>query len=365
MLHSMKLVPGIAWQLAGSPPQALDARLLPLLAALRTRTSLGAAALALGVSYRAVWNLLRTYHRHAGVPLVTLERGRGARLAPAGEALLTADAAARDRLQHALTRLTVEIGAPELRAPLSMTLRIVASHDLALAALRDALSIANGVQLEVAFKGSLEALAEYAAGRAEIAGFHMPVGRGTARAQIPFLRWLHRGRDRLIHFVEREQGLILPRGNPRRVRTLRDIATRRLTFVNRQRGSGTRLLIDGLLARSAVNHEALAGYNLEEHTHSAVAATVAAGRADAGFGVGAAAAEYGLTFVPLVRERYYFAVRTATLRTAPVERLIAALRGPMFAAVVSRLAGYDATGAGTVLPERVLPSTGARRTAQR
>ena len=117
-------------------------------------------------------------------------------------------------------------------------------------------------------------------------------------------------RDKLIRFVDREQGLILPRGNPARVRSLRGVVERKLRFINRQRGSATRLLIDRMLAdERRSTPSALEGFGNEEFTHPAVAATVASGGADAGFGLRAAAAEYGLAFVPLVRERYFLAVR--------------------------------------------------------
>ncbi len=109
--------------------------------------------------------------------------------------------------------------------------------------------------------------------------------------------------------MDREQGLILARGNPAQVRHLRDVADRRLRFVNRQRGSGTRLLIDRMIADERIDVSTLEGFGNEEFTHPAVAATVASGGADAGFGLRAAAAEYGLAFVPLVRERYYLALR--------------------------------------------------------
>ena len=123
----------------------------------------------------------------------------------------------------------------------------------------------------------------------------------------------------------------------------------RSTFVNRQRGSGTRLLIDRLLADESVDPTALAGYANEEFTHAAVAATVASGAADAAFGLRAAAAEYGLAFVPRIRERYYLAVHARALTAPAVTMLIAALQGPIFERIVRRLPGYRGDGAGTVL----------------
>ena len=132
----------------------------------------------------------------------------------------------------------------------------------------------------------------------------------------------------LIRFAEREQGLMLATGNPKRIRGLADLARKDLQFVNRQRGSGTRLLFDELLAQQGVDATAIGGYRDEEFTHLAVAVSVAAGRADAGFGVHAAAARFGLDFIPLQRERYWFAVRARNVGDAPLERFRAALAGP-------------------------------------
>jgi molybdate-binding protein len=149
--------------------------------------------------------------------------------------------------------------------------------------------------------------------------------------------------------VDRDQGFILPRGNPARVRNFADLARKRLRFVNRQRGSGTRVLIDRLLSDEGIDHGALLGYANEEFTHAAVAATVACGAADAGFGLRAAAADHGLAFVPRVREHYYLAVRAKALATREVGGLIEALRGAGFARIAGRLPGYRCAGAGAVL----------------
>ena len=175
--------------------------------------------------------------------------------------------------------------------------------------------------LELRFVGSLVALEEFARGGADAAGFHVPAGTRMRDDAAAYLRFLSPRRDRLIRFVEREQGLILPRGNPARVRNFRDVAERGLRFVNRQRGSGTRLLIERHLDDEGVAPASLAGYANEEYTHAAVAATVASGGAEAGFGLRAAAAEYRLAFVPLVRERYFIAVRTADIATPAVVAL--------------------------------------------
>jgi putative molybdopterin biosynthesis protein len=348
----MRVVPTLSWTLATDPVEALDLRLAPLLEAIGAAGSLAAAVADCRMSYRAAWGLLREYQRKLGVPLVVLERGRGARLAPAGETLISGQRAAEQRLARILPGLAVELTsatAREKQRPANAQLGIAASHDLALAALRDALPGAARLSLDVTFMGSLHALEQFAAGRVDMAGFHIAPSLHNARDLAPFRRLLHARRDRLIRLFDRDQGFILPRGNPARVRNFADVARKRLRFVNRQRGSGTRVLIDRLLADEGVDAGSLAGYANEEFTHAAVAATVASGAADAGFGLRAAAAEYGLAFVPRVRERYYLAVRAKTLATPAVGRLIEALQGAALGHIMGRLPGYRRAGAGTVL----------------
>jgi molybdate-binding protein len=233
-----------------------------------------------------------------------------------------------------------------------------------LTALSEALPDTSAVALDVSVMGSLNALREFGEGRTDIAGFHVPIGAHAAWDREPFLEWLVPRRDTLIRFVDREQGLILARGNPARVRSLRGVVERKLRFVNRQRGSATRILIDRMLAEAQIEPSELEGFGNEEFTHPAVAATVASGGADAGFGLRAAAAEYGLAFVPLVRERYFLAVRAKDASKPPLIRLIDALKSPAFSRRVRRLPGYYPEAAGSLMGVDALaagPAPKARR----
>jgi len=346
----MKLVPSVTWKFAGPAGADLDARLIPLLEAIAATGSLAAAVIEQGQSYRAGWGLLRDCQRELGVQLVELERGRGARLAAAGTQLLDAHREARRRLAPTLAALAVTLG-EKRTAPRHVPRRVLvvaASHDLALAELRELLPAETGTKIELSVMGSLHALEQFAAGRAALAGFHVALDAQDATAIAPFRRWLNARRDRLIRFVDREQGLILPRGNPARVRGFKDLARLRLRFVNRQAGSGTRILIERCIADAGLAAHSLPGFAREEFTHPAVAATVASGAADAGFGLRAVAAEAGLAFVPLVRERYYLAVRAAALDDAAIAALLSCLRGRSFAVLARGLSGYDAAQAGSV-----------------
>lgn len=342
----MRLTPTLSWSAGADRPTPIDPRVFDLLARIASQGSLRAAAGAVGIPYRTAWGLLQDMEQTFGGPLVGFQRGRGASLTTDGATLLRADEDGRKRLSRYFDAMAVEIG-PRIarsRGGGPPVLRFAASHDPALVALQDALPAAAGVRLNIEFCGSLEALARFRTGEVDIAGFHfVPGDVETAR---PFLRFLRPSRDRLLRFVDRDQGLIVARGNRHRVKSLADVINRHLRFVNRQAGSGTRVLIDSQLARDGLAAGKLRGYDCEEFTHAAVAATIASGRADVGFGVAAAAAEYDLGFVPVAREHYYFAVREAMLRSAPIAALRSSLAGPIFKELVGHMTGYDAKHSG-------------------
>jgi len=337
----MRLLPRIVWTPddGGAP---LDPRLPVLLAAVAERGSLAAACDAAGLPYRSAWGLVRDAGERLGRPLVTMERGRGARLTADGEAWLAAHGAALRRLGDNALALG------DRRAAVLPVLRIAASHDIALAQLRDALPASGPLRVDLAFMGSVEALDAYARGRADLAGFHVAPELLHDAAFAGLRRALRPARDRLVRFAQRDQGLIVPAGNPRRVRSLADVAAKSLQFVNRQPGSGTRLLVDALLAREGIAPDRIRGYATAELNHVAAAAAVASGGADVAFGLRAAAAEFGLGFVPLVREQYRFAVRARAVAAPAVAAFLAALRGPLLARSAAQLAGYDVSRAGAV-----------------
>lgn len=336
--------------------EALDARVIPLLRAVAREGSLHRAISTVRISYRHAWGLLGKAERAAGQPLVLLERGRGARLSPLAEELLSADAAAADSLTREMTptvtALNNMLGAG--RKPRSSADRIVvhASHDYALAELKEMLVSSDMDKLELRFRGSLECLADLSRKECDIAGFHVPAGPTESKDLDPFRSLLKSRRMTLVRFVDRVQGLIVARGNPKGVASIADLASNGIKFVNRQPNSGTRLALDRLLAQARILPARINGYRLEEFTHAAVAATVASGMADAGFGIEAAARQHRLDFVPVARERYFLAMRESTFARAPVQDLLALIGGTEFRRRLARLPGYDATGIGARIAVR-------------
>jgi putative molybdopterin biosynthesis protein len=344
-----------SWFLDREVPQELDGPLFPLLQAIRESGSLGKAAKQVGTSYRYAWGLVGKWQALLGQPLVLKERGRGARLAPLGETLLWAERRLRARLTPQLESFSAEMhrelaGIVFAAQP---AVSICASHDLALAGLRDLLAQRPGVQLDLEFRGSLDSLEAFGRNRCDLAGFHVAEypGRGTL-SHLAFRRWLKPRSHRLVDFVTRQQGLVVASTNPKRIRTLGDLAQPGVRFVNRQRGSGTRFQFDQLLWEAGIDKSSIEGYQNEEFTHLAVAATIGSGQADAGYGIKAAAAKYGLAFIPLVNERYFFVCRNESLDEPTVRQLLDELRGAEFRSLVASLPGYDASRAGEVLTVR-------------
>jgi putative molybdopterin biosynthesis protein len=343
----IKLTPAIQWRLPGAAAGTLDARLLPLLNAIAHGENLGGAVAKVGLSYRHGWSLLQMQAKLLGAPLVEMQRGKSAKLSPAGRLLLDLTTGTERRLLRKALPIEFSLPRAEVRAQ-ARHLSLYASHDLALIELCQHIAPSYGLELNLEFKGSLEALAAFAAGHADLAGFHFPLGSHPG-ALAPYHRFLNPRRHRLIAFIEREQGLMLPPGNPAQVRSLRDLAHKKLRFVNRQRGSGTRLLFDQLLEESRIDHLSLRGYETEEFTHLAVAATIAAGKADAGFGVKAAALRFGLVFQTVAHERYLLACRSERARDPALQQLREALAGPEMQQVISKLPGYRTTSPGAMI----------------
>src|SRR5690606_11723806 len=225
-----------------------------------------------------------------------------------------------------------------------------ASHDLALPRLKDFLAQHAKLHLDLQFRGSVDALQALSRGECAMAGFHVGEDRepGTV-TQRTFKKLLRPGKHKLISFVTREQGLIVAAGNPKRIKGAQDLRRKELRFVNRQTGSGTRVEIDQLLLRNKIKPEQVNGYEVEEPTHSAVAAAVAFNRADVGMGIRAAAAHFGLDFIPLQREQYYFACLKERLQEEAVTRLIDLLAGVEWRSIVTDLPGYDPGNAGRIV----------------
>ena len=310
------------WLAGEGLPREHGRDLLRLLAALARSSSLRDAARGCGLSYRYAWGVIGEGARALGGPLVDMGRGRGARLTPLGQRVLEADQHIREALDPVFEHLR-----GELRGMLAGALpagrgrlRVRASHDLALSEL--ARFCAQQLDLEIEIQGAEDSLAALARAECELAGFHVADALPRAAAAAAALgQWLDPRKHQLVHFVTREQGLIVRPGA--RIRGVNDLARPGVRFADRPQAG-----------HSAGNADLR------------VAEEVAAGRADAGFGLRAAAARLRLDFVPLAKERYFLAASRRTLRGAPAQALLRTLHSKEFADIVSKLPGYDPARAG-------------------
>ncbi|WP_374640270.1 substrate-binding domain-containing protein [Hydrogenophaga sp.] len=339
------------WRIGPDREQLQDAStLLALLAAVQASGSLAQAARELGLSYRHAWGLVGQAEASLGQALMLRGRGQGSRLTEAGQRLVWADARVTARLQPLLASLSSEVEGDLGRSQRKdrAVPRLHASHGFAVARLHEHLSTRQ-VAVELRYRNSLEAVAALAQGDCELAGFHVPLGEFEKAAAQRFRPWLHEGSHRLVQLAVRTQGLFLAPGNPLKMAGIADLRRRGLRFVNRPEGSGTRVLTDLLLQRHGIHAREVAGYDNTELTHAAVAAYVASGMADAGIGVQTAAERFGLGFIPLLRERYFFAIPSDGEHRRMLQPILTALQSASFRSQVASLPGYEAADTGRVL----------------
>ncbi len=334
---------------AAGVPTALPA-LLDLLLAVSELGSISKAATARGMSYRHAWGLLQQFSAQFGVELVHKVRGRGTVLSPLAEKLMWADRRIHARLSPMLDSLASELQQELARVLVgdAQVLRLTASHGFAVAALVTQLN-EEGVTVDINYRGSSDAVAALARGECDLAGFHLPVGEFQQAAAAKYRPWLDPERHALLHLAYRMQGLFVAKGNPNTVAGLADLARPELRFVNRQKGSGTRMLLELLLANLGVDPAVINRSGTAEFTHAAVAAYVASGMADVGFGVETAARRFDLDFIPIIREQYFLACHAGALNAPLLMSAQTAMASREFKDVLSALPGYDGALCGTRL----------------
>lgn len=181
------------------------------------------------------------------------------------------------------------------------------------------------------------------------AGIHL-LDEETGQYNLAYIhRYLPEEKLLLVRCVHRIQGIMTAPGNPKGINGLRDIAAGELRYVNRQKGSGTRILLDYLLKKDTLEPSALYGYEREEFTHMSVAALIASGSADAGMGIYSAAKAYGLSFIPVCEEQYDFLIPARYQSMELVARFLELLRSREFLGMLDEMGGYRTEGAGEVI----------------
>ena len=251
---------------------------------------------------------------------------------------------------HAGAAVTVEL----LRRPeeLERTILAIGSHDLTLDLLSSELGkLCPGASLSSSNVGSLGGLIALQRGECHLAGSHL-LDEESGEYNLSYVRRLLPGRPiLLVNLVYRDQGLIVRAGNPKQVRGLDDLVREDVQFVNRQKGAGTRVLLDYRLRQIDVDPSRIKGYEREEFTHLTVAASVASGTADAGLGILAAARALKLDFVPILKERYDLVIPREQYESELLRPLLDLIRGDQFRRQVEALGGYDTSEMGKIVGE--------------
>ncbi|MFZ5597085.1 MAG: molybdopterin biosynthesis protein [Bacillota bacterium] len=227
---------------------------------------------------------------------------------------------------------------------------IIGSHDIALDVMANFLKLIHPrASLSSAHVGSLGGINALKRGEAHCAGTHL-LDEETGEYNVSYIKRLLPGRKMvLVNLVYREQGLIVARGNPKGITGVKDLAKEGVNYINRQRGAGTRVLLDFKLKELGIGPESIAGYDREEYTHMSVAAAVASGSADAAMGIRAAARALGLDFISVMEERYDLCIPAEYMDSPYITRLLEVMKMREFRAAVGELGGYDLRDCGKIM----------------
>jgi len=280
--------------------------LLLLLKGLDHTGNLRAAAADCQFSYRKAWNLLDQFEKIFDQTLVEKQRGKGSKLSELGIALLNTEKQNKATVTEQLK--TADISANNIIHPLlsaSQPLKIIASDSEKLNILRQ-----QQTKINLEIEGSRQALEAYAEKKCDIAGFHIAAENNNEKQMTGYRQYLDPDNDHFFLLEHRQQGFISHPENP--VSSFQQIINQQLTFVNRQQGSGTRLLLEAILTEQNIKKDLLNGYFHEEHTHLAVASMIISRQADAGFGIKNVATRLNLHFSPISHELYFLVFKSIT-----------------------------------------------------
>lgn len=229
-------------------------------------------------------------------------------------------------------------------------LQFVGSHDPVIELLCDFLHYSSSpITLSTNFKGSMEGLIALYQRKADFTGIHL-WDEKTKDYNLPFIKYLLPNESlTVVNLVQRVQGWIVTEGNPLQLKSWEDITNKDIRFINRQKGSGTRLRLDQYLMEQGIPPIQIQGYDKEETTHLGVAIKIARGEGNAGIGIQAAAQKMGLDFVSLFTERYDLVILREKENKAEWAKLMEILQSPAFHKAIEQNAGYDASLTGQII----------------
>ncbi|CCK78473.1 molybdopterin biosynthesis protein [Desulfobacula toluolica] len=241
----------------------------------------------------------------------------------------------------------------QLLRPLSSienTIVITGSHDNTLDLIADQIKAVRGdINISSSHVGSMGGIMAIKKGACHMAGAHL-LDPEDGTYNISYIKkYLADQKVWLINLVMRDQGLIVPKGNPKQIQSIEDLKDKSLRFINRQPGSGTRILLDYKLKTLGISPDDILGYENDEYTHMSVAVSVLSGRVDAGLGIHAAARALDLDFVPIVTEEYDLVIPDRFYHTRKVQVLLESIQTKEFQDRVISLGGYDTQKTGKVI----------------
>ncbi len=324
--------------------------LMDLLQSVAKEGSISAAARQLGLSYRHVWGELKRWEEVLGNELIVWEKGQSARLTEFGDKLMWAERQTQARLAPQIEALRADLERTFAVAfdPDAHVLTLYASHDDALPRLREHAATV-GLHLDIRFCGSVDAIRALNEGRCTLAGFHTQVQPSESSFAAKAYRDLLRpGLHKIIGFATRTQGLLVALGNPLQLQSLADVAQKKARFVKRSAGTGTRVLLDDLLAQSNLTTQDLNNWPDDEPSHTALAEAIASGRCDVGLGIESTARAKGLDFVPLVQEQFHLVCLKSELEGPATKALRDWLQSKTWHHILNTLPGYESLQSGNV-----------------
>lgn len=354
-MHNKMLTISPAWIFRTQNDELFEPVLLQLLEHIRDTGKLTSAAAAAGVSYRHAWNLLKRGADIFGLPLVEMRKGHGSTLSALGETLLWADQRVKARLGPQIESMASELNEQirQLIAGAQSVLRIHASHGYAVALLPE---FSDQVKINLQYRNPEDALSALNRGDCDLASFHLPTDPRMAKQFLSRFQHLFAdNQHQAIRFVTRSEGLMLRKGAHDNIHSLHDLSAAQLSFIGRDRHSGTGVLFSLLLKQQGLAEDCINRTAQQEYTHTAVAAFVASGMADAGFGVKAAADQFGLRFIELASEYYLLLFRKDSLSSDMLAPLLQVIRSQPLLERIDEISGYasDCPGEITTLEQLI------------
>ncbi len=231
---------------------------------------------------------------------------------------------------------------------LSTTIRLTGSHDFLVEELTKYIGKHTNVQLQPTYIGSLEGLMMVYRGAADVAAVHL-LDPTSKQYNIPFIKQLFvHERISVIGLASREQGFIVAKGNPKKITSFGDLTRKDVVFVNRQKGSGTRFLLDAFLAQHEIEPNQVNGYQNEEWNHLSTASHISRRIADVGFGIRSAAEQLGLDFIPVTEEQFDLVFRWTTENEHNLQSLYQLICSEEFRASILSIPGYKLKDLGKI-----------------